>query len=243
MIQVAAVILSKDEHDLLINQIDMLIKYVEYVEVVVPAEESSLVKELTTLKGEYAASKTQHLLAIAPITCNVRENGFGELRERADRRIPDEYKWHLHVDVDELFDREFLINCHKIAESGDARCYRFPRVNMPNRKDYPDYQVRFFKYPGTEWVTPNPPWHETLFDREQYKPLDQISCKTLPYEIIHAPRSPNIHRPWWNEVFKEPAPPKKIADIRTDPVYTSWYSSATDTTTAVAWYPRHYGWM
>ena len=203
MVLVAAVIISKDEHDLLLYQIEALRKYVDMISILIPDTEKALLKELTILKGEYASSNPEFKLE-ADFEPSFATRGFCHIRNIADAYIPSEYEWHLHVDTDEIFGREFLISCRKIAATNDALCYRFPRVNLPDRKNYPDYQVRFFKRENVQWKNLIP-WHETLFSINEGKPLDQVSCKTLPYEIIHAPRDPKITRPWW----VKPPPEKK----------------------------------
>jgi len=76
--------------------------------------------------------------------------------ERNKIQAMAKYDWILHVDTDERFDRRFLVNMKKlIAKEIDTGkipvIFRFPRVNHPNRENYPDYQARLVNKKYTIW--------------------------------------------------------------------------------------------
>jgi len=115
-------------------------------------------------------------------------------------------EWVLSADCDELWDEEFLKRLKEIiAKYPEAMCFRFPRCNLPDGKDYPDYQIRLVKTAWVFWMhTP----HVIPFLRVEKReggiyegPLDASGAvETLDeYPIIHLPRRKNLRRPWWNE--------------------------------------------
>jgi len=117
-----------------------------------------------------------------------------------------ETEWILTADCDEVWDKGFLENMKKIiAEKPEALCFRFPRCNLPDGKDYPDYQVRLVK---TAWVVWKREPHIVPYMRAKKKggeivetPLDATSgVETFDdYPIVHLPRRNDIRRPWWDE--------------------------------------------
>ena len=84
-------------------------------------------------------------------------------------------------DSDEDYPLEFLERMKAIIQQRPSLCYRFPRINLPTRQNYPDYQVRLFKPSLCHWERGI---HEILMYDEH--PADQIECRTLDeYPITH----------------------------------------------------------
>jgi len=84
-------------------------------------------------------------------------------------------------DSDEDYSVEFLKQMKEIIQQHPALCYRFPRINLPTRQNYPDYQVRLFKRSHCHWERGI---HEIVMSYGT--PADQIDCVTLEqYRIIH----------------------------------------------------------
>lgn len=118
-----------------------------------------------------------------------------------------ETKWILTADCDEVWDAGFLENLKKlITEKPDVPCFRFPRLNLPDGKDFPDYQVRLVK---TEWTYWKGDPHSAPYFRGKKKDSDEIfevlldqveGTETLDnFPILHLPRRKDIKRPWWGE--------------------------------------------
>ena len=115
-----------------------------------------------------------------------------------------ETEWILTADCDEVWDVGFLKNLKEImAKYPDVMSFRFPRCNLPDGKDFPDYQNRLVK---TEWVIWKGEPHIVPHMRAEIvgegevveQPLDTISCETLDeYPIVHLPRRKDLRRPWW----------------------------------------------
>lgn len=117
-----------------------------------------------------------------------------------------ETEYILVADCDEKWDKGFLENMKKIlAQKPEALCFRFIRLNLPDGKDYPDYQVRLVK---TAWVI----WKEDPHSKPCLRgkseenrvigtPLDNTAAveEVLNAPILHLPRRKDINRPWWNE--------------------------------------------
>ena len=121
------------------------------------------------------------------------------------------YHWILHVDADERFDPYFLENIRDIIKNSDpTMSFAFPRLNLPGRKDYPDYQVRLIKNDGKlVWKGET---HETLYpvnrsdsvisfiggSDEPYDHHGTNYCIKLDqYKIIHLARNRKHERKWW----------------------------------------------
>jgi len=132
---------------------------------------------------------------------------FAEKRNFADAQVFSlSFDLNLHIDVDESFDRYFLRNIKRIISAGEkALTYTFPRINLPNGKDYPDYQTRLIKNdPDIIWKGKV---HEKPYSKELSKPLVGIEKTNKDfylynqilrtYPILHLPRRRDIKREWW----------------------------------------------
>jgi len=109
--------------------------------------------------------------------------------------LPHGYDWTLHVDADEKFDEYFLRTIHTVPELDRmVDGFQFARVNLPDARDWPDYQVRFIRN------TPDIRWRGHPHDKP-YKgevPLIELGTVTIiSSPIIHLPRRTDIQRPWW----------------------------------------------
>lgn len=101
--------------------------------------------------------------------------------------------WVLHSDADELWLPELLEKGKEIIKVGLESCdpsvaaYRFPRINLPDFYNYPDYQVRLFNKDRVKWVGSI---HQIPIDIITGKQIDQGNCiVSLPYPILHLPRT------------------------------------------------------
>lgn len=137
---------------------------------------------------------------------------YPEERNRARLHVPSEYTWILWVDADERFDPGFLRRIKTFVQEGEKShigCFRFPRSNLPDGKDWPDYQVRLFPNSrDIEWrgIEGRPEVCNPFLIKENI-PLDQadredretiLGVKNMDeYPILHLPRRENIKRSWW----------------------------------------------
>lgn len=111
-------------------------------------------------------------------------NGFpgAEGRNFLDNNTLADYV--LVWDTDEDFPQDFLKNIQNIIELNHL-CYRFPRINLPDWFNFPDYQVRLYRKKDCKWARCV---HEILIDKRTGKPADQVDCIPLyRYPIIHLP--------------------------------------------------------
>jgi len=184
---VACVVLSKNEELRIEDCLRRLRPYVDFI---------ILVDDSTDRTRELAKPYVDAIL-FRPGTLS---GSFATERNHAEDYIPIGFEWILHVDVDERFSQEFLENLKSIISIADPLidAYRFPRVNEPDRKDYPDYQVRLLRRGRTIWKKDI---HEVPYHPEKDKPIDQVgTIITLDkYPIIHAARREDQKREWWEE--------------------------------------------
>ena len=110
--------------------------------------------------------------------------------------LPKDYEWVLFADADERWDDRFLMDIGGVIVNHDTLSFRFPRLNLPDLKDFPDYQVRLLKNNGEMEWRGDP--HDIVYHKGENKPVDQVSVTTLlQYPIIHLPRRKDIRREWW----------------------------------------------
>lgn len=134
---------------------------------------------------------------------------FAEEKNYARTLVPKDCGWILCCDADERFDKGFLRNIKEnleYAEKYDQVCFRFPRVNLPDGKDWPDYQVRLMRNSGDiEW---RGKVHEVPYFKPEDVPLDKLDQEERGrrlgvstadrYPILHLPRREDERREWWN---------------------------------------------
>ena len=106
-----------------------------------------------------------------------------------------------HHDADEQFDPWIIKHVHDLASTlvdpgNNLVAYQFPRVNLPDGKDYPDFQVRIF--------TDECKWKGDVHETVHYlgtTPVHELGeewLKTyIDCPIIHYPRPDYLSRPWW----------------------------------------------
>lgn len=133
---------------------------------------------------------------------------FADERNYAWTKIPKDTDWVLWSDPDEKWDPDFLNNMKtKVLEAEKAGVYvfRFPRVNLPDCKDWPDFQLRFHKNSKEfEWRGER---NEVLWWKKQNVPLDQADREDLnprigigeafEHPIMHLARLLYKGREWW----------------------------------------------
>ena len=186
MVFIAAVVLTKNEELRITDCLKRLRPCVNFI-LVVDGESSD---RTVTFSKKYA-DKVIH----RPFS-----GSFADERNFAHAYLPRYFLtdpvYILHVDADEKFDESFLQKIREIIENSSVISFRFPRINLPDAKDYPDYQVRLLK--NDEDIVWRREVHEIPYSKKHNKPIDQVSCETLDsYPIIHLPRLNTHKRPWW----------------------------------------------
>jgi len=122
--------------------------------------------------------------------------GFDKKKNYAWSMLPDGFDWVLFSDVDEVWDPVFLQEMKEIIKENDVQSFKFPRINLPDGKNYPDYQTRLLRNDGDIiWMGKV---HEVPWSVSKEKPIDQVSVSILMnYPIVHLSRRTDIKRPWW----------------------------------------------
>jgi len=154
-------------------------------------------------------SKSMNTMSFIPYSVISLKNTeiFAEKRNEMDKCVfSSGFDYNLHIDVDEVFDSHLLSNIKEIiVNRGRSLSFTFPRINLPNGKNYPDYQTRLIKNdPDIIWKGKV---HEKPYSKELSKPLVGIEKTNeefylynqilRTYPILHLPRRRDIKREWW----------------------------------------------
>lgn len=132
----------------------------------------------------------------------------------------------LHVDCDETFDTRFLSMMKYVIQDHLNRnilpiLFRFPRMNLPDKINYPDYQIRLLNKKYATWtrnVHEIPEIVQTT--REEIKEetegkvgMNICNMVTLDYPIIHAYKEKDKLQERWKELLDEGNHSKKLLVI------------------------------
>jgi len=194
MMKVAAVILTKNEEARIEECLQHLRPYINFIFVLDGDSEDKTVE---------IAEKYADKVMVMPFS-----GSFADDKNFARTQVPKDCEWILWVDADERFDKGFLQHLpdHILAVTAmpvPAVCFRFARCNLPDGKDFPDYQVRLIRNSrDIEW---RGDVHEVPYFKPQGIPLDHIDSgmKGLAvitvdaFPIIHLPRREDEKRSWW----------------------------------------------
>ena len=192
--KVACIVLTRNEEPRIEGCLKHIRPYVDYL-LVVDGESTDETVEIA--KG-YADR-----VRVRPFS-----GSFAEEKNYA-RTLVRDYRWILWCDADERFDNGFLRNIKgnlEDAEKYDQGCFRFPRINLPDGKNWPDYQVRLIRNSrDIEW---RGTVHEVPYFKPEDIPLDELDqegrerklgVSTVDgYPILHLPRREDERREWWN---------------------------------------------
>jgi len=191
LIKIAAIVLTLNEEIRIKECLEHIQPYVEYILVLDGCSTDKTVE----IALKYADR----------VHTNLSSDDFAEERNFARTLIPKGFNWLLWVDADEKFDIYFLRDIKMYINDNPFTVFRFPRCNLPDGKDFPDYQIRLF--PNSRDIEWRGKTHETLYYVPENKPLDKMDNserrKIIPIEtldqcpIIHLPRRTNEKRPWW----------------------------------------------
>jgi len=192
--RLACIVLTKDEEERIEECLKHIRPYVDYL-LVLDGESKDQTIEI--------AKKYANRVYIKPYS-----GSFAEEKNNARKLVPKDCLWILWVDADERFDPGFLKRMKRDIEA-DKRivCIRFPRINLLDAKNWPDYQVRLTRNSrDIEW---RGKVHERLYYKPDNTPLDHLDDESRPlekrmsiptawsYPIIHLPRRQDLKRPWW----------------------------------------------
>ena len=192
--KVACIVLTRNEEPRIEECLKHLRPYVDYI-LVVDGESTD---ETVKIAMEHA----NHVL-VRPFS-----GSFAEEKNYARTLVPKDFGWILWCDADERFDNGFLRNLKENledAEKYDQACFRFPRINLPDGRNWPDYQVRLIRNSkDIEW---RGKVHEVPYYKPEDIPLDEIDkgererwlgvSTVNGYPILHLPRREDERREWW----------------------------------------------
>jgi len=201
MVKVGGIILAKDEEERIGECLKHIRPYIDFILVIVDSETKDRTVEI--------AKKYADKVVVKPFS-----GSFAEERNYAQTLIPKDCGYILWVDADERFDVGFLRKMKKVIETAEKTdqppliCARFSRVNLPDGKDWPDYQVRLTK--NTDDIEWRGDVHEIPYLKSEGIPLDQTNDPKRGdrqftvligdgYPIIHLPRRKDLKRSWWEE--------------------------------------------
>ena len=192
--KVACVVLTLNEEPRIRKCLKHLRPYVDYL-LVLDGGSSDRTVEI--------AEKYADLVEVRPFS-----GSFAEEKNYARTLVPKDCGWILWCDADERFDNGFLRNIKENleeAEKHDQVCFRFPRINLPDGENWPDYQVRLIRNSrDIEW---RGKVHEVPYFKPEDVPLDELDqgkrekklgvSTAHGYPILHLPRREDERRDWW----------------------------------------------
>jgi len=199
MDNVVPIILTLNEESRIKDVIEMVMPYFRHIYVVDGGSKDDTVKIAKKHNATVIVIKGKNL-------SKVRNEAEFIIREK----IPS-CKYFLHIDADEKWSTYFFKSLPIIltkyaynfiyseSPENDTLVFTFPRINMPDKKKYPDHQTRMKKnIPDLYWKHfPN----EAIYYRNnegEEKLANQINCIILEeFPIIHLERRKDINREWW----------------------------------------------
>lgn len=193
-VKVCAIVITLDEEPRIVDCLKHLRPHVDHI-VVVDSGSSDRTVEIAKKYADRVEVKPKF----------TRQD---ERYNHAKSLVPKDCGWILWVDADERFDLGFLRYIRQnveLAEKQGAGCFRFPRINLPDSKDFPDYQVRLFRNSRDITIRGHP--DPIVFLELLGMPLDQADRDEMEeklyvftvdaYPMIHLPRREDIRREWW----------------------------------------------
>ncbi len=204
--KVACVVLTLNEEPRIRECLKHLRPYVDYLLVLDGGSSDKTIEIATEYANRVEFKEPSKMMGIA------------EDKNYARTLVPKDCGWILWVDADERFDNGFLRNIKvhlKDAEKDHQVCFRFPRINLPDAKNWPDYQVRLIRnskdieFGGevfSETDEKDSPQDVPFYIPENI-PLDQMDradrdkglgvATVTTYPILHLPRRKDVRREWW----------------------------------------------
>ncbi len=191
---IAAIILTKNEEERMEECLKHIRPYLDHI-LVVDGESTDKTVEIAK---EYADR-----VEVRPFS-----GSFAEEKNYARTLVPKDCGWIFWCDADERFDNGFLRKIKENLEDAENYhqvCFRFPRINLPDGKDWPDYQVRLIRNSrDIEW---RGKVHEVLYFKPEDIPLDELDQEEREmklgiatvdgFPILHLPRREDERREWW----------------------------------------------
>jgi len=180
-LSVACVVLTKNEEARIEDCLKRLRSHVDYILMVDDSDDGT---------RERARPYIDKIL-IRPFS-----GSFATERNHAEDHVPIGYEWVLHADADEIFPEEFLKNLRSALSVADPKidAYRFPRKNLPDNKNWPDFQIRLLRRGRAIWKRD---LHEVPYHPAKDEPIDKagLIITLEKYPIIHLERMGK--RSWW----------------------------------------------
>ena len=194
MVKIACIILTLNEEIDIQQCLRQFRPYIDYLLVLDGGSIDNTVK----LAKEIADS----------VIVKTPSGSFAKDKNHAWSLLPKDCDWILWPDSDEKWDVDFLINMKNKcveAEKAGVHAFRFPRVNLPDCDNWPDYQLRFVKNSKEfEW---RGNVDEVIWWKTQNIPLDQGDREDREkrvgiggaedYPIVHLKRAEVKRRNWW----------------------------------------------
>lgn len=124
----------------------------------------------------------------------------------------------LHVDCDERFDikllslMKYIIGDH-LERNILPMSFRLPRINQPDKINYPDYQIRLLNKKYTRWTRKVHEVPETIPTTKEEVGMDTHNMITLDYPIIHLYKEKDELQKRWKELLYNRNRNKKLLVI------------------------------
>lgn len=204
-IKISGCILTRNDSQFIKECIDHIIPYVDEI-VILDANDDNktrkIIKKITNSSSKPIIYKK-----------TVVSQNFAKDRNELQSMASGDYV--LHVDCDEIFDTRVLslmkyIICDHLDRNILPILFRFPRINLPDKINYPDYQIRLLNKKYTTWARKVHEVPEIVPTTEEELGMDMCNMVTLDYPIIHLYKEKDELQKRWKELLYNSNHNKKL---------------------------------
>lgn len=207
-IKISGCILTRNDSQFIKDCINNIIPYVDEI-VILDANDDDITENI--IKNISSSSSKTIIYRRTAVSQN-----FSKDRNELQYIASGDYV--LHVDCDEIFDKRLLSLMKYIIGDYLSRnilpmSFRFPRINHPDKINYPDYQIRLLNRKYTRWTRKVHEIPETIPTTREEIGMDVHNMVTLDYPITHLYKEKDELQKRWKELLYNNNSYKKLLII------------------------------
>ncbi len=204
-IKISGCILTRNDSQFIKDCINHIISYVDEI-VILDANDDNKTEDIIK---NIASSSSKPIVYKRTVT----SQNFAKDRNELQSMASGDYV--LHIDCDERFDIRLLSLMRSIIHDYVNRnilpmSFRFPRINQPDKINYPDYQIRLLNKNYTKWTKKVHEIPETVPTTKEEVGMDIHNMITLDYPIIHLYKEKDELQKRWKELLYNSNHNKKL---------------------------------
>lgn len=207
-IKVSGCILTRNDSQLIKQCVEHIIPYVNEI-IILDANDDNKTEDIIKSMINNPIGSCSNSCSKPPIIYKRSKESQNFAKDRNELQSMSSGDYVLHIDCDERFDERFLsISKYLINQYLNQKIlpvlFRFPRINQPDRINYPDYQIRLLNRKYTKWIGNV---HETV-EIIGIENLDTMARKvinliTLDYPIIHLYKEKDMLQERWKGLLSQ----------------------------------------